>query len=186
MIRLAILASGTGSNAENIIRYFDQHPKIRVSCVISNRKKAAVLEKAKTLKVEQQVFSKAAFLEQNKVLSYLQARADAVVLAGFLLKIPQKILAAYPDKILNIHPALLPRFGGPGMYGMHVHNAVKMAGVSETGITVHRVNENYDEGAILFQAKTSVSKSDSPAEIAAKIHQLEHLHFPKIIEKTFS
>lgn len=183
MIKLAILASGTGSNAENIIRYFDRHPKIQVACVVSNRKEAKVLEKAENLHIEHRAFSKQAFLEENTVVKYLQSRADFIILAGFLLKIPGNMLAAYPNKIINIHPALLPKFGGKGMYGMSVHKAVKDTGETETGITIHYVNENYDEGAILFQAKTPVSKKDSPEDIAANIHKLEQTHFPQVIEK---
>lgn len=183
MIKLAILASGTGSNAENIIRYFDRHPKIQVACVVSNRKEAKVLEKAENLHIEHRTFSKQAFLEENTVVKYLQSRADFIILAGFLLKIPGNLLAAYPNKIINIHPALLPKFGGKGMYGMSVHKAVKDTGETETGITIHYVNENYDEGAILFQAKTPVSKKDSPEDIAANIHKLEQTHFPQVIEK---
>ena len=183
MIKLAILASGTGSNAENIIRYFDRHPKIQVACVVSNRKEARVLEKAENLQIEHRAFSKQAFLQENTVVEYLQSRADFIILAGFLLKIPEKMLAAYPNKIINIHPALLPKFGGKGMYGMSVHKAVKDTGETETGITIHYINENYDEGAILFQAKTAVSKKDSPEDIAANIHKLEQTHFPRVIEK---
>jgi phosphoribosylglycinamide formyltransferase-1 len=186
MIKLAILASGTGSNAENIIRYFYRHPKIQVACVVSNRKKAKVLEKAEKLHIEHRAFSKQAFLEEETVVKYLQSRADFIILAGFLLKIPGNMLAAYPNKIINIHPALLPKFGGKGMYGMSVHKAVKDMGESETGITIHYINENYDEGAILFQAKTPVSKTDSPEDIAANIHMLERTHFPQVIEKTLT
>ena len=186
MIKLAILASGTGSNAENIIRYFDRHPKIQVACVVSNRKEARVLEKAENLQIEHRAFSKQAFLQENTVVEYLQSRADFIILAGFLLKIPRNMLAAYPNKIINIHPALLPKFGGKGMYGMSVHKAVKDRGEAETGITIHYINENYDEGAIIFQAKTPVSKKDSPEDIAANIHELEQIHFPKVIEKTLT
>jgi folate-dependent phosphoribosylglycinamide formyltransferase PurN len=124
MIKLAILASGTGSNAENIIRYFDRHPKIQVACVVSNRKEAKVLEKAENLHIEHRTFSKQAFLEENTVVKYLQSRADFIILAGFLLKIPGNLLAAYPNKIINIHPALLPKFGGKG----HVWNVRAQSG----------------------------------------------------------
>lgn len=183
MKRLAILASGSGSNAENIIRYFENHESIKVTSIVTNRKEAKVLERAKKLNVPAEYFPKKAFLEEEIVLDHLLKNADYVILAGFLLKIPQNIVDAYPDKIINIHPALLPKFGGKGMYGMNVHNAVKEQGETETGITIHFVNENYDEGAIIFQAKTAVSASDSPEDIANNIHQLEYAHFPKVIEE---
>ncbi|MDG1805012.1 phosphoribosylglycinamide formyltransferase [Flavicella sp.] len=183
MKRLAILASGSGSNAENIIRYFENHESIKVTSIVTNRKEAKVLERAKKLNVPAEYFPKKAFLEEEIVLDHLLKNADYVILAGFLLKIPQNIVDAYPDKIINIHPALLPKFGGKGMYGMNVHTAVKEQGETETGITIHFVNENYDEGAIIFQAKTAVSASDSPEDIANNIHQLEYAHFPKVIEE---
>lgn len=186
MKRLAILASGSGSNAENIIRYFENHESIKVTSIVTNRKEAKVLERAKKLNVPAEYFPKKAFLEEEIVLDHLLKNADYVILAGFLLKIPQNIVDAYPDKIINIHPALLPKFGGKGMYGMNVHNAVKEQGETETGITIHFVNENYDEGAIIFQAKTAVSASDSPEDIANNIHQLEYAHFPKVIEEALS
>lgn len=184
MNRLAILASGSGSNAENIIRYFENHKTIKVTTIITNRKEAKVLDRAKKLNTPAVYFPKNVFFEEEKVLKHLLENADFVVLAGFLLKIPQNIVDAFPDKIINIHPALLPKFGGKGMYGMNVHNAVKEQGETETGITIHLVNENYDEGAIIFQAKTPVSSSDTPEDIANNIHQLEYTHFPKVIEET--
>jgi len=184
MKRLVILASGSGTNAENIIRYFKDHSDITVVSVLTNRKEAKVLERAKNLNIPSQFFSKSDFNNGNKVLDYLKEHADYLILAGFLLKVPENIIANFPDKIINIHPALLPKFGGKGMYGMHVHNAVKEEGETETGITIHYVNENYDEGATIFQARTPVSKTDTPDDIAANIHILEQTHFPKTIEKT--
>ena len=128
------------------------------------------------------LFSKEDFFKSDVVLKQLKEVADYVVLAGFLLKIPSTIIEAFPNKIINIHPALLPKYGGKGMYGMHVHTAVRENNESETGITIHYVNVNYDEGAIIFQAKTKVEASDSAEDIAQKIHVLEYEHFPKIIE----
>ncbi|WP_152286313.1 phosphoribosylglycinamide formyltransferase [Flavicella marina] len=183
MKRLVILASGSGSNAENIIRYFQNSDSVKVTSVISNRKEAKVLERAKNLGISHTYFPKKAFLEDEIVLKHLKENADFVILAGFLLKVPQNIVAAFPDKIINIHPALLPKYGGKGMYGMNVHTAVKEAGETETGITIHYVNENYDEGAIIFQAKTAVATTDTPEDIANNIHKLEHANFPKVIEE---
>ena len=184
MKRLVILASGSGSNAENIINHFQNHPSISIGSVISNRKDAFVLERAKKLNIPHVYFPKKAFFEDNLVLPYLLENADYVILAGFLLKIPENIVNAFPNRIINIHPALLPKFGGKGMYGMHVHRAVKTQGETETGITIHYVNEEYDEGATIFQATTPVLKTDSPEAIAANIHALEGLHFPRVIEET--
>lgn len=184
MKRLVILASGSGSNAENIIRHFQNHSSICVDSVISNRKDAFVLERAKKLNIPQQYFPKNAFIKDDLVLNYLIENADYVILAGFLLKIPENVVKAFPNKIINIHPALLPKFGGKGMYGMNVHKAVKEQGETETGITIHFVNENYDEGATIFQASTPVLKTDTPDDIAANIHTLEQNHFPQVLEET--
>lgn len=182
MIRIAVLASGSGTNAENIIRYFEKNKAVKITAVISNKKNAKVLERASNLKIPTHYFDKNAFFEGEEVVTLLSEKADFIILAGFLLKIPQNILAAFPNKIVNIHPALLPKFGGKGMYGMHVHNAVKAQKETETGITIHYVNENYDEGAIIFQAKTAVSSKDSAEDIAKNIHVLEQKHFPNVIE----
>ena len=184
MKRLVIFASGSGTNAENIICYFKNHKNISVTGVLSNKKDAKVLDRAKNLDIPCQFFSKTSFFEDTAVLDYLKEHADYIILAGFLLKVPENIIKTFPNKIINIHPALLPKFGGKGMYGMHVHNAVKEQGETETGITIHYVNENYDEGATIFQATTPVSKIDSPDDIAANIHILEQTHFPKVIEET--
>jgi phosphoribosylglycinamide formyltransferase 1 len=182
MIRIAVLASGSGTNAENIIRYFAKKKSVEVTAVISNKKNAKVLERASDLKIPTHHFDKKSFFEGEEVVTLLSEKADFIILAGFLLKIPQNILTAFPNKIVNIHPALLPKFGGKGMYGMHVHNAVKAQKEKETGITIHYVNENYDEGAIIFQAKTAVSSTDSAEDIAKNIHILEQKHFPNVIE----
>lgn len=184
MIRIAIFASGSGSNAENIIRYFRESKEVSIALIVSNKKDAFVHERAKSVNIESVTFSKTEFDSSDIVVDYLTTkRIDFIVLAGFLLKIPSNILKAYPNKIINIHPALLPKYGGKGMYGDYVHQAVVEAGESESGITIHFVNENYDEGAIIFQAKCSVSTDDTFNDVAKKVHILEYTHFPIIIEK---
>ncbi|MBP8945400.1 MAG: phosphoribosylglycinamide formyltransferase [Paludibacteraceae bacterium] len=183
-IRIAIFASGSGSNAENIIRYFSNHPNFVFPVIISNNEKAFVHERAKKLGVPSVTFSKEDFLKGEKILNFLQEqKIDAVVLAGFLLQLPPLLINAYPKKIINIHPALLPKFGGKGMYGMRVHEAVKEAGETETGITIHYVNNEYDAGEIIFQAKCPVLPEDTPETIAKKVHELEYQYFPRVIEK---
>ena len=183
MQRIVIFASGSGTNAENIINYFQQVKTAIVTKVLCNNKEANVFERCKNLGVACNFFTKNEFTASEIVLNILNSNADFIVLAGFLWKIPEKIINAFPNKIINIHPALLPKYGGKGMYGMHVHKAVKAAEEVETGITIHLVNEAYDEGAILFQTKTSLSDQDTPETIAAKIHVLEQAHFPKVIEQ---
>lgn len=183
MQRIAILASGSGTNAENIINYFNSSETISVVFVLSNKKDAKVLERASRLKIPSTSFNKNDFMITDEVLNLLNKNADYVILAGFLWKIPNKILKAFPNKIINIHPALLPKYGGKGMYGMHVHNAVVANKEKKTGITIHYVNENYDEGAIIFQKSFEVLGSDTPEDVAEKIHKLEQENFPKVIEK---
>ena len=181
MKRIALFASGSGSNAENIIRYFSNSTELEFPVIISNRPDAPVHERAKKLMIPSYVFKKSDF-ESGKVLEFLRENSiDFLVLAGFLLKIPENLLQAYPDRIINIHPALLPKFGGQGMYGSHVHEAVVAAGEKESGITIHYVNENYDEGRIIFQARCPVFPSDTPDEVAEKVHALEYEHFPRVI-----
>jgi phosphoribosylglycinamide formyltransferase-1 len=184
MIRLVILASGSGSNAENIVHHLKNSKKITVNSILTNKKDAKVLERAHKLNIPSQYFSRKDFLEGETVLSYLKENADYIILAGFLLKVPENIIKTFPDRIINIHPALLPKFGGKGMYGMNVHNAVKEQGETQTGITIHFVNENYDEGATIFQATTPVSLEDTPNDIANNIHKLEYANFPRVIEET--
>jgi len=180
--KIAILASGSGTNAEKIMEYFQNSSKGQVVLVASNKKDAFVLERAKKYQVPTYTFSKSE-LESGMLTDQLQTLGvDLVVLAGFLLKIPNNLIQAFPDQIVNIHPALLPNYGGKGMYGAHVHQAVKDAGDAETGITIHLVNEHYDEGKIIFQAAVPVSPTDSPDDIANKVHQLEHKYFPNVIE----
>lgn len=181
MKRIAIFASGSGSNAENIINHFNNTRSAIVTKVYCNKKGAKVFERCKRLNIESVLFSKDDFFKSEKVLKDVIEHADYIVLAGFLWKIPSNLITAFPNKIINIHPALLPKYGGKGMYGMHVHNAVKENKEAETGITIHYVNENYDEGAIIFQATTILEPSDSAENIAEKIHVLEYEHFPKVI-----
>ena len=181
-LKIAIFASGSGSNAENIINYFSGRTDISFPFILCNRKNAFVHERAKKLNVPSITFDKIQ-LENGEILSILQKEGiDFIVLAGFLLKIPENILSAYPDKIVNIHPALLPKYGGKGMYGMNVHEAVVAGKEKESGITIHYVNERYDEGAIISQYKCEVLPGDSPEDVAQKIHALEFKYFPEVIE----
>lgn len=187
MINIAILASGSGSNAENIIRYFQKNNSINVVLVVSNKKDAYVLERARVLGVEAVYFPKSEWEEADNVCNTLRRHGvHFIVLAGFLLKIPGLLLRNYPGGIVNIHPALLPKYGGKGMYGDKVHEAVVAAGEEKTGITIHYVNEFYDEGEVIFQAECPVLPSDLPQDVAAKVHLLEYEHYPRIIEKVAS
>lgn len=184
MTRIAIFASGSGSNAENIAHYFSNDPTAEVALILSNKKDAYVLERAKKLQIKALTFSRNQFLETDEILHYLvKNEINLIVLAGFLLKIPEKLIKSFPNKIINIHPALLPKYGGKGMYGDHVHQSVVKNKETESGITIHFVNENYDEGKIIFQAKCQISDSDDAADVAKKIHALEYEHFPKIIDQ---
>ncbi|USD26484.1 phosphoribosylglycinamide formyltransferase [Flagellimonas marinaquae] len=187
MKRIVIFASGSGSNAENIISFFRKDTAITVAAVLTNKNSAKVLERCDRLGVPAFYFNGPAFKGSGAIVDLLHGlQTDLVVLAGFLWKIPENLVEAYPNKIVNIHPALLPDYGGKGMYGDKVHKAVKDNNESETGITIHYVNENYDEGAIIFQAKTMIEPTDTPETIAQKVHQLEYEHFPKVIKKLLS
>lgn len=182
--KIAILVSGVGTNAINIIEYFEKNSVAGVALVVSNKTDALVVEKAQNKGVKTIVFNNESFKKSGEVLDYLRSEAiDFIVLAGFLVKIPSDIIHAYPNKIVNLHPSLLPKFGGQGMYGNHVHRAVIKAQESESGISIHFVNEEYDEGAIIFQAKVSVEKIDTFKLLSQKIQQLEHRFFPKVIEQ---
>lgn len=184
MKNIAILASGSGSNAENIAKYFEGSDYARVSFIIANNPEAYVLERAKKLGIEAAVVTKQQFMEADSIIAMLKERnIDFVVLAGFLLLVPQKLIQAYPGKIVNIHPALLPKHGGKGMYGDRVHKAVVECGDSESGITIHLIDEQYDKGTTFFQAKCPVLPSDTPDDVAAKVHALEYEHFPHVIEE---
>jgi phosphoribosylglycinamide formyltransferase-1 len=184
MKRIVIFASGSGTNAENLIKFFHNRENASVIQVLTNNPHAKVLERCKTLNVSALSFNKMAFTETNDVLNILKAsKPDLIVLAGFLWKFPDSILNEFPNKVINVHPALLPKYGGKGMYGMHVHEAVVANNETETGITIHYVNEHYDEGAVIFQAKCTVDANDTAENVAAKIHKLEMAHFPKVVEK---
>jgi len=183
--KLAIFASGSGTNAENIIRYFSNMKGIEISLIFTNNPNAGVIERAKKYQVPIHIFTKNDLYQNSKVKKILQNhKIDYIILAGFLWLIPEDILSLYPEKIVNIHPALLPKYGGKGMFGNKVHQAVKSNEEIESGITIHYVNQNYDEGDIIFQAKCKIDpRSDSVEEIAKKIHELEYQYYPKIIKK---
>ena len=187
MKNLVIFASGSGSNAENIIRYFASKPDFCVKKIYCNVPGAYVLERARQLQVPACVFTREEFRNPDKLLRRLQDEGtDFIVLAGFLWLVPPCITAAYPNRIVNIHPALLPAYGGKGMYGHHVHEAVLAAGEQQSGITIHYVNDRYDSGDIIFQATCPVLPDDTPDTLAARVHELEYRHFPRVIEETAS
>lgn len=181
--KIVIFASGTGTNTENIIKYFNPRDHVKVAHVLCNNKSAKVLQKAHELEVNALYFDKAALYDTNEVLNILKdTDPNLIVLAGFLWMLPKDILQSFPNKIINIHPALLPKYGGKGMYGMRVHQAVVENKDLKSGITIHYVNEHYDEGEIIAQFETEVSPNETAEEIAEKIHRLEHEHFPRVIE----
>lgn len=184
MIAIAIFASGTGSNAKKIIDHFRSHALIKVSLIVCNNPKAGVIEIARQEQVPVLLLDKQAFLNGDGYLPSLQkAHIEWLILAGFLWKVPRQLTQAYPEKIVNIHPALLPKFGGKGMYGHHVHEAVIAAQEKESGITIHFVDDAYDHGPAIFQARCPVTAEDTPVTLAAKIAKLEHAHYPEIIER---
>lgn len=181
--RIVLFASGSGTNVENIVRFFRQNPQVEVVKILTNNPKAGVIDRIRPMKIPTIVFDKeqlnsGALSQQLELLN-----PDLIVLAGFLLKIPLDFINTFRDKIINIHPSLLPKHGGKGMYGDRVHQSVKDAGDKETGISIHYVNENYDEGSVIFQAKVEVAEEDSISQIAHKVHQLEYKHFPEVIQK---
>ena len=182
--KIAILASGSGSNAENIANYFKGSDYAGVSFIIANNPDAYVIERAKRLDIEYAVVTKTQFMEADSIINMLKERdIDFVVLAGFLLLVPAKLIQAYPGRIVNIHPALLPKHGGKGMYGDRVHKAVVESGDTESGITIHLIDEQYDKGTTFFQAKCPVLPTDTPDDVATKVHALEYEHFPHVIEE---
>lgn len=183
MKRIAILASGEGTNAERIIRYFTGHPMVKVVVVITNKAEAGVIRRAENLQIPVEFLPASAFKEGQASEMLRHYEVDFVVLSGFLLRIPDDMLEAYPNRIVNIHPSLLPKFGGKGMYGNRVHEAVLEAGEKESGITIHYINEHYDEGAIILQAKCPVLEEDTPDTLASRVHRLEYEHYPKVIER---
>lgn len=184
MTKLAIFASGSGSNAENIALFFRDNPEVEVSIIISNKKDAFVHQRANKLNIPSYTYNKKEFDDSTEIISLLEENnIDFIILAGFLLKVSEKLISCFSNRIINIHPALLPKYGGKGMYGDFVHKAVVEAKEQESGITIHYVNENYDEGAIIFQAKCSVDSNDTFEDVANKVHKLEYEHFPNIIAK---
>ncbi len=183
MNKIAIFASGSGTNAENLIKFFKENKKIEISFIFSNNKNAYVLERAKNHNIKYHIFSRTEFYDNQNILRTLKENEiDFIVLAGFLWLIPEYLIDEYPNRIINIHPALLPKYGGKGMYGMNVHKAVAKNNETESGITIHFVNNEYDKGNIIFQAKCPISENDTPEDIAKKVHELEYEHFPVIIE----
>ena len=181
--RIVIFASGNGTNTQNIIKYFQNSKHAQVVCVLSNNKNAKVLDRSLELNIEALSFSKTEMLAPSGLLSLLKNRKpDLLVLAGFLLKFPEIIIDAYPNQVINIHPALLPKYGGKGMYGHHVHKAVVANKETHSGITIHYVNNQYDQGKIIFQKKTTIVPQDTPQDVAVKVQLLEHQWFPKVIE----
>lgn len=184
MKKIAIFASGEGSNAQQLIDHFNNSKKARVALVVSNNPNAFVLERAKKAGIPALIIDKHSFINTTEVVDKLQSlKIDLIVLAGFLWLIPPALIKAFPNRIVNIHPALLPKFGGKGMYGMNVHRAVCQAGEKETGITVHYVNEHYDSGEIILQERCMLEPGDAPEAVSAKVRRLEHEHFPRAVER---
>jgi phosphoribosylglycinamide formyltransferase-1 len=181
--RLAIFASGNGSNAEAIINHLETYDEIKVVAIYSNNPRAYVLQRAENHKIPAFTFDKATFHSDEFLGQLINEDYDLIVLAGFMWLVPAKLVAAYPEKIINIHPALLPKFGGKGMYGDHVHNAVIKNQEKESGITIHYVNEEYDEGDIILQESCPVEDNDTAASLAERIHQLEHKYYPRVVEE---
>lgn len=187
MTSIAIFASGAGSNARKIIEHFSHHPKIRVELIVCNKPDAGVLNIADEHGIPTLLLDKEQFFRGNAYVDEFKVDdIEFIVLAGFLWKIPDALIHAYPEKIVNIHPALLPKYGGKGMYGNRVHEAVITNKETESGITIHLVDEVYDHGKIVFQARCEVKKDDTPETLAARIHELEHKHYAKVIEQLVS
>lgn len=184
MKQIAVFASGSGTNAENIARYFTSRPDVKVQLVLTNNSEAGVISRMEPFQIPVMYFTNKDFREAQSILDVLKKNEiDLIVLAGFMNKIADPILHAYPNRIVNIHPALLPKYGGKGMYGMYVHEAVIKAKEKESGITIHHVNEHYDEGQIIFQASCPVLPEDTPDDLAQRVHQLEYEYFPPVIDR---
>ena len=183
MKKIIVFASGSGTNAENIIKYFAKTKIAKVVSVFTNNAAAKVIKRAKNHQIPTEIFSKSELLESNLLQKIQEIDPDMIVLAGFLLKFPDHIIEKYPNKIINIHPALLPNYGGKGMYGMHIHRAIVNNKEKETGISIHYVNEHYDEGGIIFQKNVALTEDDTPETVAEKIHELEQKYFPEIISR---
>lgn len=182
--KLAVFASGAGSNAHQLFEYFKDIDDVSIELVVCNRKNAGVVEKAREANLSVEYMPKSMIYDSNMLEQLLSEREiDFIVLSGFLLKIPASITKQYPDRILNIHPSLLPKFGGVGMYGMHVHEAVKAAGENQTGISIHVVNEVFDDGEVIFQAQCEIDVNDTPESIQKKVQVLEHSHFAKVVHE---
>ncbi len=180
---IVIFASGSGSNAQRLLEHFEHHPQIRVAALFSNNPKAYALKRAETYHVPALLFSRDEFYNSDKVLEQVRSfNPDLIVLAGFLWLVPQNLLQAFPNKIINIHPALLPKYGGKGMHGLNVHSAVVQSGDAQSGITIHRVNEEYDKGEFILQEYCPVHPNDTPEELAARVLALEHKHLPEVVE----
>jgi len=184
MKNIAIFASGSGTNTEKIIACFQNNKGIKIALIVSNKTDALVLKRAEKNKIPTLILKREEFYETENIVDQLNSyKIDLIVLAGFMWLVPTYLIRAFPDKIINIHPALLPKFGGKGMYGLHVHRAVLNAKETETGITIHYVNERYDEGKTVFQTRCNISKDDTPETLAEKVHQLEYEHYPIVIER---
>ena len=184
MKKIVIFASGSGTNAQNIIEYFKTKDFVEISLILSNNKEAFVLKRAKNLGISTISFNREELYKTQSILKVLNdLNTDLIVLAGFMWLVPQNLLKDYAGRIVNIHPALLPDYGGKGMYGMHVHNAIIANNEKESGITIHFVNEKYDEGEIIFQAKVDIQPNDTAETLAGRVHKLEYAHYPEIIEK---
>jgi phosphoribosylglycinamide formyltransferase 1 len=187
MKKIAVFASGSGTNAQAIAEYFNKNSEVKVDCILTNNSNAYVLERAKKLFIPSIIFTREELFNTLNIVNLLKERhIDLIVLAGFLWLIPKQIIEAFPNRIINIHPALLPKYGGKGMFGMHVHQSVINNKESESGISIHFVNEKYDEGNIIFQAKCKVDPSETTESLAEKIHELEHIHFPRVIHEVIS
>lgn len=182
MKRIAIFASGSGSNAEAIARYLADRTDVEISLILTNNPEAGVIQRARRLHIPVVVFDRKTFYESDRIIDLLRNQGtDLVVLAGFMMLIPEKLVQTFPRQIVNIHPALLPKYGGKGMYGHFVHEAVVAAGEVESGITIHYVNEVYDEGEIIFQATCALAPTDTPDDVARKVQLLEHEHYPRVV-----
>jgi len=183
MNRIAIFASGEGTNTQRFIDYFNNSKDIELALIVTNSAKANVIERAKKAGIPYLLIDRDTFYNTNKVVDELKQKTDFIVLAGFMWMVPENLIKAFKDKMVNVHPALLPSYGGKGMYGMHVHEAVIKNREKKSGITIHFVNEHYDEGKIIFQQECSVEASDTPETLANKIHKLEHENYPMVVEK---
>jgi phosphoribosylglycinamide formyltransferase 1 len=188
MINIAVFASGSGTNAENLFNYYSTSSKVKIKLVVTNNENAGVVAKAEKYRKNIQIISKTSLINYTEqFIDFLQTeKVDLIVLAGFLLKIPEGLVKAFPNRIVNIHPSLLPKFGGQGMYGMNVHKAVIEAQEKQSGISIHFVNEEYDKGEIILQASCELNESDTPETLATKVQQLEYEYLPKAIDKVIN